>query len=130
MSRPTHVTLRLATPDQAKASDPSSQTRLAGRYLHQLHAIALELYDHTLYREASDLCRYLTLVEPRNPSHWYWLGRALVALGDPAGAGQVFELGGRLSHRVQFADLAADAWLRAGHPDRAEAAIALKDSVV
>lgn len=129
MSRTTHATLRLATPDQASALDSSARAHLAVRYLHQLHTIALELYDHTLYREASDLCRYLTLVEPTNPSHWYWLGRALVALGDPAAAGHVFELGGRMSHRSHFADLAADAWLRAGHPERAEAATNLKGPV-
>jgi predicted Zn-dependent protease len=95
--------------------------QLARRYVQQLHGIARELYDCELYREASDLLRYLTMVEPTNPTYWYWLGRALFSLGDPMKAAHVFELGGRISHLGQFQDLAAEAWRRAGYPDRAKA---------
>lgn len=131
MSRIVHPTLRLATPDQssleqAPRESRPSRTVVANRSLRRLQSVARELYDFELYREATDLFRYLTMVDPANPSHWYWLGRSLVCVGDPLGAARVFELGGRLSHISHFADLAADAWLRAGYPDNAEAARTLK----
>lgn len=88
--------------------------------------IGLELFEAELYREATDLFRYLATVDPSTPTHWYWLGRGLTALGDPLGAAHVFELGGRLSHLSYFAELAAEAWLRAGYSARAEAARELK----
>jgi hypothetical protein len=103
----------------------ANKRRLARRYVQKLQAIARELYDGELYREASDLLRYLTVVEPGNPSHWYWLGRSFFTLGDPMNAARVFELGGRISHMGQFRRLAAEAWQRAGYPDRAQALLVL-----
>lgn len=125
LSRP--KTLRLATPPGAMTTDPTpTRAHTARRYLQRLQAIARELYEYDLYREATDLFRYLTMVDPSNPTNWYWLGRSLVSVGDPSGAARVFELGSRISHVGHFADLAADAWRRAGCPDHAEAALALK----
>lgn len=103
----------------------AARQELSRRYVQKLRVIARELYDCELHREASDLLRYLTMVEPSNPTNWYWLGRALFALGDPMDAAQVFELGGRISHVGQFRRLATVAWQRAGYPERAEALIAL-----
>lgn len=122
--------LHLALVDEAAAeptpeSRSASRARAAASALRKLQTVARELYEFELFREAVDLFRYLTLVDPSNASHWYWLGRSLVSVGDPYAAAQVFELGGRLSHVGQFSQLAADAWLRAGYPDRAEAARAL-----
>lgn len=141
MNRASHLTLRLATPDQyvlehtlpheppidePPTHEPPTKTQVATRSLRRLQAIARELYDFELYRESTDLFRYLTMIEPSNPTHWYWLGRSLISVGDPFGAAQVYELGGRLSHIAHFAELAADAWLRAGYSDFAEAAQSLK----
>jgi hypothetical protein len=130
MSR-SHLTLRLATPNQSTLEPtpqqpPPTRTQVAARSLQRLQAIARELYEFELYRESTDLFRYLTLVDPSTPTHWYWLGRSLISVGDPLGAARIFELGGRLSHLAHFAQLAADAWLRAGYPDRADAARFLK----
>jgi hypothetical protein len=108
---------------------PSNKTDVARRYLVRLQTIARELFDYELYREATDLFRYLTVVSPTNPSNWYWLGRCLVCVGDPLNAARVFELGGRLSHVGTFAELAADAWRRAGLPDKAQAALHLRETV-
>lgn len=106
--------------------DPErARHELARRYVHKLQAIARDLYDSELFREASDLWRYLTMVEPTNPTNWYWLGRALFSLGDPMNAAHVFELGGRLSHIGEFRRLATYAWQRAGYPERARALIEL-----
>lgn len=102
--------------------------QIALRYVQKLRVIAKELYDCELYREASDLLRYLTLVEPSNPTNWYWLGRSLFFLGDPLQAAHVFELGGRISHVRQFRRLAADAWQRAGYFDRARALMELEEA--
>lgn len=107
----------------------SSKADVARRYLLRLQTIARELFDYELYREATDLFRYLTVVSPTNPSHWYWLGRSLVCVGDPLNAARVFELGGRLSHVAAFTELAADAWRRAGFPDKAEAALHLQETL-
>jgi hypothetical protein len=126
MSRTTQPTLRLATHPKALEPDVSrTRVHVARRYLQKLQVIARELYEHELFREATDLFRYLTMVDPTNPTHWYWLGRSLIAVGDPLGAARVFELGGRLSHIGHFSRLAADAWNRAGCPDKAEAALNL-----
>lgn len=103
----------------------TARREVARRYVQKLRAIARELYDCELYREASDLLRYLTMVEPSNPTNWYWLGRAFLALGDPMNAASVFELGGRISHVGQFRKLAAIAWQRAGYPERGEAVASL-----
>lgn len=129
MSRTSHLTLRLATPPKVIARDDQSPQKaiVARRYLQKLQAIARELHECELYREATDLFRYLTLVEPTNPTHWYWLGRALVSVGDPLNAAHVFEMGGRISHISHFAQLAADAWQRAGFPERADAALNLAE---
>jgi hypothetical protein len=136
MNRASHLTLRLATPDQSTLEPtphakpppnrPPTKAQVASRSLQRLQTVARELYDFELYRESTDLFRYLTMIEPSNPTHWYWLGRSLISVGDPFGAAQVYELGGRLSHITHFAELAADAWLRAGYPDFAEAARGLK----
>lgn len=129
MSRTTQPTLRLAThPKVVESETKHSKAEVARRYLQRLQNTARELYEYELFREATDLFRYLTMVDPANPTHWYWLGRALLALGDPRAAAHVFELGGRLSHIAHFAQLAADAWTRAGYPDKAEAALSLKGS--
>jgi hypothetical protein len=100
--------------------------QLARHYVQRLQSIARELYDCELFREANDLLRYLTVIEPSNPTHWYWLGRCFLALGDPMHAAHVFELGGRISHIRQFRLLAADAWQRAGYPERTKALVELE----
>lgn len=131
MSRNSNPTLRLATPDQlglaqAPKDDRIIKARIASRSLQSIQNLARELYEFRLYRESTGLYRYLTTIDPSNPTHWYWFGRSLLSAGDPLAAAEVFELGGRLSHAVHFARLAADAWLRAGYPERAEAAQNLK----
>ena len=136
MSRASLPTLRLATPGQpprhaspqqvSPQHPPSTRAQLVTRSLETVGRIGRELFEATLYREATDLFRYLTMADPLTPAHWYWLGRGLTALGDPVGAAHVFELGGRLSHASHFADLAAEAWLLAGYPARAKAALELK----
>ena len=130
MSRTTQPTLRLAThPKVVEPVPRQSKAEVARRYLQRLQNTARELYEHELFRESTDLFRYLTMVDPANPTHWYWLGRALMSLGDPLAAAHVFELGGRLSHIAHFAQLAAEAWTRAGCPDKAQAALSLKGPV-
>lgn len=104
--------------------------QIAHRYVRKLRLLAKELYDCELYREASDLLRYLTLVDPSNPTNWYWLGLALSSVGDPLQAAHIFELGARISHARQFRRLAADAWRRAGYVDRARALIELEEAEV
>src|SRR5690606_34803428 len=75
--------VHLAT-EEAPESTPefrsASKSRTAAAALQKLQAIARELYEFELYREAVDLFRYLTLVDASNPSHWYWLGRSLVSV--------------------------------------------------
>lgn len=107
----------------------STKAEVARRHLLHLQTIARELFDYELYREASDLFRYLTVVNPTNPANWYWLGRTLMCVGDPLNAARVFELGGRLSHVSTFSELAADAWGRAGFPDKADAARHLQETL-
>ena len=87
------------------------------RVLRQLQAAAHTLYEHGLFREATDLFRHLTVVAPNNPEHWLCLGQAYYAVGDPLNAARVFELGGRLSHTEFFKALAAEARTRAGYPE-------------
>lgn len=111
--------------DLGRIEQERVKQQLARRYVQKLQSIARELYECELHREASDLLRYLTMVEPSNPTNWYWLGRALFSLGDPMNAAHVFELGARISHVGQFRKLAAYAWQRAGYPERARALIEL-----
>lgn len=92
---------------------------LSLRTLQQLQRSAHKLYEHQLFREATTLFKCLTTIAPTNPDNWYWLGRSYYAVGDPMGAAHAFELGGRLSHGTYFRALAAEAWQRAGYPQRA-----------
>lgn len=131
MDNPSPLTHRRATPgpsalEPVPTDDRPTRAQVARRALQGLQSIARELYDFELYRESTDLFRYLTMIDPSNPTHWYGLGRSLIGVGDPLGAAQVYELGAHLSHIAHFAELAADAWLRAGQPEFAEAARTLK----
>ncbi len=95
------------------------RSELSRRLLRELQATAGSLYEQRLFREAVEVYKCLTTLAPSQPYHWYWLGQSYYAVGDVLSAARAFERGGRLSHALQFNLLAAEAWQRAGYPERA-----------
>ena len=105
------------TAERQRAIEKRSE--LSRRLLRELQATAGSLYEQRLFREAVEVYKCLTALAPSQPYHWYWLGQSYYAVGDVLGAARAFERGGRLSHALQFNLLAAEAWQRAGYPERA-----------
>jgi tetratricopeptide (TPR) repeat protein len=107
----------------ASGAPNAARSHRAARYIGCLFEFGELLFGWELFAEAADLFEYLASKRPHEPWTWFWLARCHEQLGNPLRAARLYELASDMGERATFALLAAQAWRRAGEPERAQAVL-------
>jgi tetratricopeptide (TPR) repeat protein len=120
-----HAEPQVPSPVATAASGPPTAARSdrAARYIRCLFEFGERLFRWQLFAEAADLFEYLASRRPHEPWTWFWLARCHEQLGNPLRAARLYEVALDIGEPATFALLAAQAWKKAGEPERAQAVL-------